>query len=143
VEYLPEPMIVTERAWHRAEFVATLAGHARLRAREVLVLGRDAEPAGRLTTSTVVRRDGRPVLSQQLDIGGGALGVDASPALLAGRRVLATELRVGYGDPSAPVAMEWASLVPLAAGGSLATALAPDAVTAQAHLIDLADSAWV
>jgi urease accessory protein len=134
VEYRPEATIVTRRATHEAEFRACLADGARLLTREVLVLGRDGESPGRLRTSTVVRRGNRPLLNQRLEIG----ELDASPALLAGRRVLATELRVGYEDPPAPVAGDWCSLVPLAAGGSLATALAHDAVTAQ-RLLDQLD----
>jgi urease accessory protein len=134
VEYLPEATIVTGRACHEAVFRASLAGNARLTAREVLVLGRTGEAPGRLGTSTIVRRDGRPLLNQRLEIGEWA----ASPAVLAGRRVLATELRVGNADPPAAVAGDWCSLVPLAAGGSLATALAHDAVTAQ-RLLDQLD----
>jgi urease accessory protein len=41
---------------------------------------------------------------------------------------------VGFADPPAAVAGDWCSLVPLAAGGSLATALAHDAVAAQRML---------
>ncbi|MET0136197.1 MAG: urease accessory protein UreD [Kibdelosporangium sp.] len=134
VEYLPEATIVTQRARHEAFFQASLAADARLSTREILVLGRDGEPPGRVVTSMIVRRAGRPVLNQRLDVG--ELGT--SPAVLAGRRVLATEVRVGYGDPPGPVANDWASLVPLAAGGTLATALAHDAVTA-AHLLDQLD----
>jgi urease accessory protein len=149
VEYLPEATIVTRRAHHEAEFHASLAGDARLVAREVLVLGRDGEPPGRLGTSTVVRRDGRALLNQRLEID----ALRASPAVLAGRRVLATELRVGTenqpanqpadqpAEPPGPAAFDWCSLVPLAAGGSLATALAYDAVTAQRLLAQLDRSA--
>jgi urease accessory protein len=133
VEYLPEPTIVTQRARHEAVFTALVDGSARLTAREVLVLGRDQEPHGQLTAETVVRRGGRPLLNQRLDIG----ELSASPAVLAGRRVLATDLRVGYEEPPGPVAEDWCSLVPLAAGGSLATALAHDAVTAQRMLARL------
>ncbi|MEV4310887.1 urease accessory protein UreD [Actinocrispum sp. NPDC049592] len=134
VEYRPEAAIVTGRADHEAALHASLASGSRLVAREVLVFGRAGETPGRLCTSTIVRRDGRPVLNQRLDIG----GVQPSPAVLAGRRVLATELRVGQQDPPEPVTTDWASLVPLAAGGSLSTALAHDAVTAQ-RLLDQLD----
>lgn len=130
VEYLTEPTIVTQRARHEAVFTASVDDKARLAVREVLVLGRDREPHGHLTTETVVRRGGMPLLNQRLDVG----TLSDSPAVLAGRRVLATDLRVGYEDPPEPVAEDWCSLVPLAAGGSLATALAHDAVTAQRML---------
>ncbi|MET0236027.1 MAG: urease accessory protein UreD [Kibdelosporangium sp.] len=133
VEYLAEPTIITQRARHEAVFTAAVDDTARLAVREVLVLGRDGEPHGRLTTETVVRRGGRPLLNQRLDIG----ELSTSPAVLAGRRVLATDLRVGYDDPPRAVAGDWCSLVPLAAGGSLATALARDAVTAGRMLAGL------
>ncbi|ONI78671.1 hypothetical protein ALI144C_28090 [Actinosynnema sp. ALI-1.44] len=127
VEYSPDSMIVTHRARHTAAFTGSLEPGARLRVREMLVLGREGERPGSLRTETVVRRGGRPVLNQRLEID----SLIASPAVLAGRRVLASDLRVGHEDPPAAVAGEWCSLVPLAAGGSLATALAHDAVTAQ------------
>ncbi|WP_158881808.1 urease accessory protein UreD [Amycolatopsis anabasis] len=132
LEYLPEPTVVTRRARHTAEFAATLDRGARLRAREVLVLGRSGEPPGRLTTSQRVTRAGIPVLHQTLTIGDPVL--DASAAGLAGRRVLATELLLAGEDPVPPASGEWWSVTPLPAGGALATALAPDAVTAAQDL---------
>ncbi|TCO58182.1 urease accessory protein UreD [Actinocrispum wychmicini] len=134
VEYRPAATVVTERASHEAVFVASLAADARLLAREVLVLGRAGESPGRLGTVTIVHRSGGPVLNQRLRVG----ALAASPAVLAGRRVLATSLRVDGDEPVDTVALDWASLVPLAGGGSLATALAHDAVTA-GRLLDQLD----
>jgi urease accessory protein len=96
----------------------------------VLVLGRTGERPGSLTTSLDVTRDAVPVLRQTLPIGS---GLDGSLAVLAGRRVLASDLLVG--GPELPAASgEWWSRTPLAAGGTLTTSLAPDAVTAMAAL---------
>ncbi|MCE7008996.1 urease accessory protein UreD [Kibdelosporangium philippinense] len=131
VEYLPDATIVTQRAHHSAMFTGSLDASARLTMREMLVLGRENESPGRLSTETIVRRGRTPVLNQKLEID----SLIASPAVLVGRRVLATDLRVGYEDPPSPVAEEWCSLVPLAAGGSLTTALAHDAVSAR-QMID-------
>lgn len=128
VQYLPEPTVVTARACHEAQFSAHLAGGARLRTREVLVLGRFDERPGDLVSTVRVRRDGLPALHQTQRIGVAAL--DASAAHLAGRRVLGTEVLFWGEDPAAALSHDWWSLVPLARGGSLATALAPDAVTA-------------
>ncbi|GAA2681143.1 MULTISPECIES: urease accessory protein UreD [Actinosynnema] len=125
VEHLPEPTVVTARADHEAVLEAELAEGARLRAREVLVLGRLGERPGRLTTTTSVRRGG-PLLRQSLTIGderGGPDTVDTSPAGLAGRRVIGAEVLCWGEDPAGPVSGDWWSLVPLARGGSLATAL--------------------
>ncbi|MGW4061903.1 urease accessory protein UreD [Amycolatopsis sp. NPDC004747] len=127
LEYLPEPTVVTARARHRAVFRASLAADAYLHTREVLVLGRAGESAGSLVTTLDVVRAGVPVLRQTLPVGDS--GLDGSLAVLAGRRVLATDLVVG--GPELPAESgEWWSRSPLAAGGTLTTSLAPDAVTA-------------
>ena len=127
LEYLPEPTVVTARANHTAVFQAALAPDAYLHTREVLVLGRAGESPGSLTTSQHVTRGSLPVLRQTLTVGDSTL--DGSLAVLAGRRVLATDLVVG--GPELPAASgEWWSRSPLAGGGTLTTSLAPDAVTA-------------
>lgn len=127
LEYLPEPTVVTARARHTAVLRASLAADAYLHTREVLVLGRAGERPGSLVTTQDVTQGDVPVLRQTLEIGDSTL--DSSLAHLAGRRVLATDLVVG--GPELPTASgEWWSRTPLAAGGTLTTSLAPDAVTA-------------
>ncbi|MEQ0560680.1 urease accessory protein UreD [Amycolatopsis sp. NEAU-NG30] len=129
LEYLPEPTVITARARHTAVFRASLAPDAYLHTREVLVLGRAGESPGSLTTTLSVTRGTVPVVRQTLSIGDSTL--DGSLAVLAGRRVLATDLEVGGPEHPAPAASgEWWSRSPLAAGGTLTTSLAPDAVTA-------------
>ncbi len=96
-----------------------------------------------------VRRAGVPLLRQSVDLGPDELA--DSPAVLAGHRVLATEV-IAWPDVVEPAGGDWWALSPLAAGGALATALAPDAVTAQRLLAnaraahpaaaDLAEPAW-
>ena len=134
LDYRPEPTVITSRAEHRADLRAELAAGARLRCREVLVLGRSGEPPGSLRTGTELVRAGVPLLRQHLDLGPGRLA--ASAGYLAGARVLGTEVVVGGADPVAASSGPWWSLVPLAAGGALATAVAPDAVTAGRRLAD-------
>nr|WP_156077544.1 urease accessory protein UreD [Saccharothrix sp. NRRL B-16314] len=129
--YLPEPTVVTARACHEAVFRARMAEDARLRTREILVLGRVNERSGSLDTTVDVRRNG-PVLKQTTRIG--TPEVDESPAGLAGRRVLGTELLCWGDDLPEAVSGDWWSLVPLARGGSLTTALADDAVTVERAL---------
>lgn len=128
LEYLPEPTVLTARARHTAEFLAALDEDAKLRAREVLVLGRAGEPPGRLRSTQRITRCGDSLLHQTLEVG----ELD-SVAHLAGRRVLATELSVG-GKEAEAAGGDWWSLTPLARGGALVTALAPDAVTAMRDL---------
>lgn len=134
VEYLPEPTVVTSRAAHSSSCTAELAGTARLRYREVLVLGRVGEPPGDLDSTVEVVRAGTPLLRQRIDIGDPVL--TGSAAYLAGNRVLASELLVWGEDPATAHSGDWWSLAPLARGGSLATALAGDAVTAQRRLAE-------
>jgi urease accessory protein len=133
-DYLPGPTVITGRAWHESHLCADLGLGATLRCREILVLGRAGEAPGRLATAVHIVRDARPLLRQHLTIGDPAL--DASPAHLAGHRVLATEIRID--DRRSPAAGgEWWSRTPLPAGGSLTTVLAGDAVTAL-HGLELA-----
>ncbi|MEU4738870.1 urease accessory protein UreD [Actinosynnema sp. NPDC023658] len=131
VEYLPEPTVVTGRACHEAVFRARMGDDARLRVREVVVLGRTGERPGSLTTTLDVRRNG-PVIKQTSHLG--SPEVDASPAGLAGHRVLGTELACWGEDLPGAVSGQWWSLVPLVRGGSLTTAVADDAVTVERAL---------
>jgi urease accessory protein len=124
VDYLPEPTVITRRARHESVLMVTLARDAHLRTRETLVLGRANEPPGELTTALHVTREGRPVLRQQLTV---------SKETLLGNRVLATELSTA--DTRETASGEWWSRTRLAAGGTLTTALADDAVTASQALL--------
>jgi urease accessory protein len=121
--YLPEPTVITRRARHESILTATLAAGAHLHTRETLVLGRANELPGELTTTLHVTRDDRPILRQRLAV---------TAAVLMGKRVLATELSTS--DTRETSSGEWWSRTRLAAGGTLTTALADDAVTALHHL---------
>lgn len=133
LQYLPEPTVVTSRADHHASVHVDLHRTARLRSREVLVAGRSGEPAGRYRGTVRVVERGIPLLHQTQDLGDPVL--HASPAHLAGHRVLATEVLVWGADGDAAAGSLW-SLTPLARRGSLATAVGPDAVSAQRALAD-------
>lgn len=132
LQYLPEPTVVTRRAAHDATMEARLAPGARLRCREVLVAGRTGEPGGSYRGHVRVGDAAGPLLVQELELGDPAL--QASPAYLAGHRVLATEVLVWGEDPTEAESGPWWSLVPLARRGALATAVGPDAVTTQRDL---------
>ncbi len=127
--YLPEPTVVTARADHVAVLRADLAADARFHTREVLVLGREGERPGRLSSTVHVTCGGVPALRQTQTVGDAIL--DASLAVLAGHRVLVTEVEFG-GARGAAESGPWWSRTPLAAGGMLTTSLAPDVVTATA-----------
>lgn len=134
VQYLPEASVITRRADHHSELHAALGSGARLRCREVLVAGRNGELSGRYRglTRVIDTAVGRPLLVQCQELGDASL--HASPAHLAGRRVLGTEVLMWGEDPPDAVAGQWWSLTPLAGRGALATAVATDAVTAQRDL---------
>ena len=129
MQYLPEPTVITRRASHHGVLDVVLGADARFRGREVLVAGRSCESTGRYHGLTRVAGPSGPLLVQTQE-----LGLPDSPAHLAGRRVLATEVLVWGADPAEASAGEWWSLTPLARGGSLATAVARDAVTAERDL---------
>jgi urease accessory protein len=124
LEYLPDETIVCAGADHHTELRADLAQGSHLRCRETMILGRHAEEPGQLTTTTHIVRAGTPILRQNLDLTHPRLR--ASTAHLAGAKVLATELLIGDEDPPTASTGPWWSLIPLAAGGTLATALADD-----------------
>ncbi|KOV89840.1 hypothetical protein ADL03_02890 [Nocardia sp. NRRL S-836] len=125
VRYLPEPTVVTSRACHTAVVEAELDGHAELSLREVLVLGRTGEPPGTLSTSVRATRCGKPLLHQELVVGDPS--VDGSSAGLAGKRVLGSRVLLDSVARAADGG-EWWNVVPLAAGGSLVTALGENVV---------------
>lgn len=113
LDYQPEPTIVTARAHHIAELTADIAPDARVRLTETLVLGRTAEPPGRLDTSMIIRSAGRTLLNQQLTL----------DDVLAGHRVLTSEFTHCRDELKAPLCGDWWSHVPLPFGGTLRTAL--------------------
>lgn len=123
LRYLPGPTVVTRRARHESLVVVALAENAGLHTRETVVLGRVGEPAGELTTTLHVTRCGRPVLRQRTQV---------SREVLLGKRVLATELSTS--DTQDTASGEWWARTRLAAGGTLTTVLADDALTASREL---------
>ena len=94
LRWAPQPLVVAHGADHVASLEVSLDPSARLTLVETLVLGRHAEPPGRLRTRWRVRRGGRMLLAQDLDVGAGAPGGWDGPAVLGGARVLATALAV-------------------------------------------------
>jgi len=62
-----QPFVVAEGADVRRHLTIELGATSRVVLRETLVLGRTGEGAGRLVSRTDVRRDGVPVLVEELD----------------------------------------------------------------------------
>jgi urease accessory protein len=151
LEYLPEPVVVTEAARHATLVSVTLASGASLMLRDEVLLGRHGEAGGSARTELRVTYAGRPLLRHSLTVSGtdpASLG----PAVLAGRRAVGTLLAVNEpgaapdGESgSAPTAtsavagpasraMPEVAVMPLAGPGVLVTALAHDAVSLRRRL---------
>ncbi|MEW9553939.1 urease accessory protein UreD [Nonomuraea sp. NPDC050783] len=134
LHWLPQPLISAARSNLRQSCTIDLALTARLHFREEIVLGRTAEPPGRLATRLTVHRDGHPLLDQHTMYGPGAPGWDG-PAVLAGHRAVAQILIVDPALEQHPPRVQLlgddpadgqAVLTPLAGPALLITALAPD-----------------
>jgi urease accessory protein len=104
--------------------------------RELIVLGRTAEPAGAATLRWDVTRCGRPVLRQFVDLADPAW--TAWPGLTASRRVLACALLADPGGtPHTVVASPTAVAQRLAGELLLVTVLSDDAAAAAQELDEL------
>lgn len=91
-----QPFVVSEGATVRRTTEIDLAKGATALLRETFVLGRTGEGPGRLTTSTRVSYDDRPVLVEQLDAGAGSARV----GVLGPHRVIDTVCRFAEPRPS-------------------------------------------
>ncbi|MFG1921351.1 urease accessory protein UreD [Cryptosporangium sp. NPDC048952] len=90
----PQPLVVARGADHVTSLEVSLADTARLTLTETVVLGRHHEAPGRLRTRWRVRRAGRMLLAQDLDVGTGAPPGWNGPAVLGGSVVQSTALTV-------------------------------------------------
>jgi urease accessory protein len=97
LHWSPEPVIVTERARHRALTEVQVAPGAQARLDEVLVLGRQDERCGSLRSAVRVERDGRAVLRSGFDT---ALPGWNGPGGTDGARVVGTRVLLS-GDAGA------------------------------------------
>ncbi|MET7396752.1 urease accessory protein UreD [Dactylosporangium sp. NPDC005572] len=116
--WLPEPTIAAAHCRHHTESTVDLAGDAVLVWREEVVRGRHGERGGEVRLSTTVRRDGRPLHR-------GDVTLEDNPAVLQ-HRVYASLVTTRTADHKVP------EIMPLAAGGTLVTALGDDLATTRA-----------
>src|SRR5690348_9993946 len=137
LEYLPEPVVVTDGARHATLVSVTLAAGASLVLRDEVLLGRHGEAGGSARTDLQVSYAGRPLLRHALAISG-TDPVSLGPAVLAGHRTVGTLLLVntfgtdeacGFGESPEVherTGMAEVAVMPLAGPGVLVTALAND-----------------
>lgn len=141
LEYLPEPVVVSQGARHATLVSATLAAGAALVLRDELLLGRHGEAGGAARTVLRVDYAGQPLLRQSVEVSGSdpvALG----PAVLSGHRAVGSLLLAGAavdgggteGGAGAGRATPERAVMPLAGPGVLVTALARDAVALRRRL---------
>lgn len=117
LDWAPEPLVLTTGAHHRVHTSINLHGDAALRWRDVTVLGRHDEQSGLVEQNVTLTQDGEEVLCQQHAWGQGAPEGWSGPAVLAGARVVASEIAVRQG-PASPR--------PPAASGVCVLQFAPD-----------------
>jgi len=98
LEYLPEPVVVTDGARHATLVSVTLAAGAALVLRDEVLLGRHGEAGGTARSVLRVSCAGRPLLRQSLSVSG-TDAVSLGPAVLAGHRAVGTLLRAGGAAP--------------------------------------------
>jgi urease accessory protein len=128
LQWLPEPSVAAKGCRHTASVELAIDAGAYVVWRDEVVLGRDAEPSGSWCSRIDVEIEGRPVLRQQL-----RLGEADGPAVVGDARSVGSVLLVGR-SPSAEPTAECAVLE-LACGGSLVTAVAPDALALRRRLV--------
>jgi urease accessory protein len=104
--YAGQPFVVSDGADVTRTLRLDLAGSARLRLRETLVLGRDGQDGGRVRSRTDLRVGGVEAWLEDTDLD--PAGIRRLPGLLGGRRVVDTVLTVGQPAPLAPPAVAYA-----------------------------------
>lgn len=129
-----EPFVVAAGARVSRSTSVRLSAGARAALREIVVLGRHSEASGRLDQRLAATGpDGRPVLSEALEV-----GPHSSRLLLGGARVMCSVILLGESLPAGagPAGPTGGTRFDLDGGGTLVRALGVDA-----HRATLAD-AW-
>jgi urease accessory protein len=136
--WMPEPIIAARGCDHVHEVDVELATRARFLMREEVLLGRLREPPGRISQRTSVRRDGRPLYVQRLDLGGDP-PAPQDAAVTGGRRCLGTVLAVdpdwSHDRPPDTLLGDEAAVSALSGPAMVITAVADDTRTVR-RLLD-------
>lgn len=139
LRFTPEPTVLAAGCDHHLLVRLTLAPTASVLWREEIIFGRHGETPGRCHTRFDATIDGTPLLRQQLAIGDPA--IDTSPAVFGTARCTGSTLLAGpafpppAGRPPATSIADGVAVLPLAAGGTLVSALATDAVELRRRLL--------
>ncbi|MEV4802201.1 urease accessory protein UreD [Nonomuraea sp. NPDC049421] len=130
LRFVPGPTVLAARSDHRLHVRLTLEEDATVLWREEIVFGRHGEPSGRCHARFDATRDGVPLLRQEFTVGDPAL--DGSPAVYGSARCVGTTFMTA--QASATAVGEGVAVLPLAAPGTLVSALADDAVQLRTRL---------
>ncbi|ROO83706.1 urease accessory protein [Actinocorallia herbida] len=122
LDFAPEPTVAVRGCLHRAVTNVELGPAATLRWLEELVLGRHNEEPGVHTSRIDITRAGRPVLRHELR----ADTTSRSRAILGASRAVGSLIRT---EGAASHTEPGLAVLPLASGGTLANAHAPDSAT--------------
>jgi urease accessory protein len=125
----PEPLILAQGCDLEASFQLSLAAGAAAFTRELVVLGRHGEEAGRYRASLRCELEGRPLLHDAIDVDPHGLAT-RSGALLAGANAFASLALLGV----APEERADADEMELASPGRVLRALAPGAAALEARI---------
>lgn len=129
LDWRPEPVILTERARHRARTTVHASAGAEVTLDEVLVLGRAGEAAGTLCSTLAAHVDDAPVLLTSFDT---SLPAWSGPAGVDGATVVASRLRLVRGEaPTGAGTKRRAAELRPAPGCRLAVATATDVAEAR------------
>lgn len=136
--WLPQPLIAAHGCRHEATTAITLDAGARLLVREEILLGRYGEEPGSLRQRLRVCLSDRALYDQEIALGPGADGWEAS-AVTGGRRAVGCVLVIDpdWVDhrPTIPASQPGEAVLMLLNGpGVLISALAPDALTLRREL---------
>ena len=116
LEFDPEPTVVAGGADHRTVTTVRMADDARVRVRERVQIGRSGEDAGFWRGDLVADIGDLPLVRHRLELGGGA----DTDNLISAPRAVHSELRYPDDRPATTFGTA-ATVLPLAAGGSLST----------------------
>lgn len=140
LRFVPEPTVLAAGCDHHLSVRLSLAPTASVLWREEIVFGRHGEAPGRCHTHFDATIDGAPLLRQHLAIGDPA--IDTSPAVYGTARCTGTTLLAGPAftpppdrRPATATVADGVAVLPLAAPGTLVSALAADAVELHHRLL--------
>jgi urease accessory protein len=130
LRFTPEPTVLATGCEHRLIVRLALEPGASVLWREEIVFGRYGEEPGRCHARFDATCAGRPLLRQEFTVGDPA--IDTSPAVFGTARCVGTTFVTATAKE--PLVAEGVAVLPLAASGTLVSALARDAVELRSRL---------